>query len=140
MRDHICNWTRFGGNLLQDTKKKIVMYVMYVIPHISNRILDFFWELPPYSSKGTMWRAYFSVILSNSLDLDESAVTYVFEAAKFKKSQWKLDQFHFWELGAPFFAEYPGLTREWLFVRTRRCHHCVARQILQQNMTFLWKF
>ncbi len=22
------------------------MYVMYVIPHISNRILDFFWELP----------------------------------------------------------------------------------------------
>ncbi len=24
------------------------MYVMYyVIPHISNRILDFFWELPP---------------------------------------------------------------------------------------------
>ncbi len=27
-------------------KKKIVMYVMYVIPHISNRILVFFWELP----------------------------------------------------------------------------------------------
>ncbi len=22
------------------------MHVMYVIPHISNRILDFFWELP----------------------------------------------------------------------------------------------
>ncbi len=27
-------------------KKKIVMYVMYVIPQISNRIFDFFWELP----------------------------------------------------------------------------------------------
>ncbi len=25
------------------------MYLMYVIPHISNRILDFFWELPAYS-------------------------------------------------------------------------------------------
>ncbi len=42
--DHIYNWTILGGNLLQDKKKKIVMYV---IPHISNRILDFFWELPP---------------------------------------------------------------------------------------------
>ncbi len=42
----IYTWTRLGGNLLQDRKKKIVIYVMYVIPHISNRILDFFWELP----------------------------------------------------------------------------------------------
>ncbi len=44
--DHIYSWTRLEGNLLQDKKKKIVIYVMYVIPHISNRILDFFWELP----------------------------------------------------------------------------------------------
>ncbi len=28
-------------------KKKIVMYVMYVFPHISNRILDFFFENYP---------------------------------------------------------------------------------------------
>ncbi len=28
-------------------KKKIVMCVMYVIPHISNRILDFFFENYP---------------------------------------------------------------------------------------------
>ncbi len=48
MRDHIYSWTRLGGNLLQDKKKKIVMYVMYEIPHISNRILDIFWELPEY--------------------------------------------------------------------------------------------
>ncbi len=46
MRDHIYSWTSLGSNLLQDKKKKILIYVMYVIPHISNRILDFFWELP----------------------------------------------------------------------------------------------
>ncbi len=44
VRDHIYNCTRFGGKLLQDKKKKIVMYVMYVISHISNMILDFFFE------------------------------------------------------------------------------------------------
>ncbi len=27
---------------------------MYVIPHISNRILDFFWELHTYESAGNM--------------------------------------------------------------------------------------
>ncbi len=47
MRDHIYSWTRLGGHL-QEKKKKIVIYVMYVIPLISNRILDFFWELPCY--------------------------------------------------------------------------------------------
>ncbi len=49
--DHIYNWARLGGNLLQDKKKKIVMYVMYVIPHINNMILDFFWKSPVYISR-----------------------------------------------------------------------------------------
>ncbi len=50
MRNHIHSWTRLGGNLLQDKKKKIVIYAMYVIPYISNRILDFFWELLSFVS------------------------------------------------------------------------------------------
>ncbi len=36
------NWE---ATFYRTKKKKIVMYVMYVIPPISNRILDFFWEL-----------------------------------------------------------------------------------------------
>ncbi len=31
------------------------MYVMYVIPHISNRILDFFWELPNMQLQSNSW-------------------------------------------------------------------------------------
>ncbi len=31
------------------------MYVMYVIPHISNRILDFFWELPIWRFPSASW-------------------------------------------------------------------------------------
>ncbi len=47
--DYIYGWTRSGYNLLQDKKEQImiyVIYVIYVIHNISNRILDFFWELP----------------------------------------------------------------------------------------------
>ncbi len=39
--DHI-----YGYNLLQDKKEKIMIYAIYVIPHISNRILDFFENYP----------------------------------------------------------------------------------------------
>ncbi len=35
------------------------MYVMYVIPNISNRILDFFWELPNYKEKFRKKTSYF---------------------------------------------------------------------------------
>ncbi len=48
VRDHIYSGTRLVGNLLQDKKKKIVVYVMYVIPHISNRIWTFFENYPTY--------------------------------------------------------------------------------------------
>ncbi len=39
-------------------KKKIVMYVIYVIPDISNRVLDFFWELPH-----TIWLKHEKLVL-----------------------------------------------------------------------------
>ncbi len=44
--DYIYGWTRSGYNLLQDKKEKIMIYEIYAIPHISNRILELFWELP----------------------------------------------------------------------------------------------
>ncbi len=43
--DYIYGLTRSGYNLLQD-EKKIMIYAIHVILHISNRILDFFRELP----------------------------------------------------------------------------------------------
>ncbi len=53
------------------TKKKKLWYMqyLYVIPHISNRILDFFWELPqwPFSLKIVIPFAFSIICLSMNI-------------------------------------------------------------------------
>ncbi len=53
MGDYVYGWMRSGYNLLQDKKEKILIYAIYVIPRISNSILDFFFENYPHIN--TIW-------------------------------------------------------------------------------------
>ncbi len=86
------NFCKFLTVMKNGQKKKIVIYVMYVIPHISNRILDFFWKLPGERSASSWWREwinyfawtkYVAHLYFSHVSVDDSATNNFFFSTRY---------------------------------------------------------